>query len=201
MLVFFDSSVSSNTVELAIWKHEYGLKYCFQFPKQSALAEITKRLLTKSKKYNVELLKKTKTQVASKKQKWKPSLPIDKNDEENRPIIIAYGGANIRTLRGNVSPPAKLVKKAVFRFARQRNRYVPTYATIVNEYLTSQFSPCAIKEPLKIPRMLTVRKYIEFSNVQIVILDTTVTTWPAVTSVKCFCTWLKINIKSINISA
>jgi hypothetical protein len=92
-----------------------------------------KRLLTRSKKYNVELLKKIKSQVASDKPKWKPTLPIDQDGEENRPIIIAYGGANIRNLRGNVSPPAKLVKKVVFRFARQRNRHVPTYATIVNE--------------------------------------------------------------------
>jgi transposase len=125
------------------WRNK--LNFSTYRKKQSALAEISKRLLTRSKKYNVELLKKTKSQVASDKPKWKPNLPIDQDGEENRPIIIAYGGANIRNLRGNVSPPAKLVKKAVFRFARQRNRHVPTYATIVNEYLTSQICPLCHK--------------------------------------------------------
>jgi hypothetical protein len=67
------------------WRNK--LKFSTYRKKQSALAEIAKRLLTKSKKYNVELLKKTKSQVASKKQKW-----------ENRPIVIAYGGANIRNI-------------------------------------------------------------------------------------------------------
>ncbi|KAG2230706.1 hypothetical protein INT48_003713 [Thamnidium elegans] len=44
-------------------------------------------------------------------------------------------------LKGNVPAPTKVVKDSLIKFARERNRKVPTYVVMVDEYLTSQICP------------------------------------------------------------
>ncbi|KAG2233593.1 hypothetical protein INT48_009380 [Thamnidium elegans] len=73
--------------------------------------------------------------------KWKQLSPGDGPEESNKPVVLAFGAAMFGNLRGNVPAPTKVVKDSLIKFARERNKKVPTYVVMVDEYLTSQICP------------------------------------------------------------
>ncbi|GAA5798102.1 hypothetical protein HPULCUR_003502 [Helicostylum pulchrum] len=113
------------------------LKFRNYIKKQQALSEISKRLLTESKKYDPT----NHMTIENSTKKWKQTAPADRPEETNKPIVIAFGAATFGNLGGNVPARTKVVKEALIKFARERNKKAPTYVVMVNEYLTSQICP------------------------------------------------------------
>ena len=120
------------------------LRFRSYINKQKALNEMSKRLLHGSKKYEND-----SRDIQASEKKWKRLKPSDTDDEDSKPIIIAYGAANFGNLRGNVSAPAKLFRRTIVRFAKQRNRRTPTLVVPVDEHLTSQICPKCRKRSTK----------------------------------------------------
>lgn len=80
-------------------------------------------MLTGSKKYNPT----NQIAIENSNKKWKQTVPADRPEETNGPIVIDFGAAMFSNLRGNVPAPTKVVKEALVRFSRERNKKVPTY--------------------------------------------------------------------------
>ncbi|GAA5814013.1 hypothetical protein MFLAVUS_007503 [Mucor flavus] len=123
----------------------YKLKFRNYIKKQQTLSEISKRLLTGSKKYDPT----NHMTIENSTKKWKQTAPADRPEETNKPIVIAFGAATFGNLRGNVPASTKVVKDALIKFARERNKKAPTYVVMVGEYLTSQIcSRCQTRTTL-----------------------------------------------------
>jgi hypothetical protein len=112
------------------------LKFQTYIKKQKALSEMAKRLITGSSKY-----RPPGYVIENSAKKWKQLAPHDKPEESTRPIIIAFGAAKFGKLRGNVTAPTKVFKESLARYVKERNKRVPTYIVMVDEFLTSQICP------------------------------------------------------------
>ena len=111
------------------------LKFRNYINKQKALTEISKRLLSGSRKYSVQ------TDIIDSTKKWKKRSPVDADDERAKPVVIAFGGAQFGNLRGNVPAPTKKVKVVLQQMVKERNKKTPTFLVMIDEYLTSQICP------------------------------------------------------------
>ncbi|KAG2232842.1 hypothetical protein INT48_006294 [Thamnidium elegans] len=87
------------------------------------------------------LVKSRHMVIEDSNKKWKQISPGDGPEESNKPVVLAFGAAMFDNLRGNVPAPTKVVKDSLIKFARERNKKVPTYVVMVDEYLTSQICP------------------------------------------------------------
>ncbi|KAG2231708.1 hypothetical protein INT48_000448 [Thamnidium elegans] len=113
------------------------LKFRNYIKKQQTLSEISKRLITGSRKYDPT----RHMVIEDSNKKWKQLSPGDGPKESNKPVVLAFGAAMFGNLKGNVPAPTKVVKDSLIKFARERNRKVPNYVVMVDEYLTSQICP------------------------------------------------------------
>ncbi|KAI8077046.1 hypothetical protein BDF21DRAFT_400222 [Thamnidium elegans] len=101
------------------------------------LSEISKRLITDSRKYDPT----RHVVIEDSNKKRKHLFPGDGPEESNKPVVLAFGAAMFGNLRENVSAPTKVVKGSLIKFAREQNKTVPTYVVMANEYPTSQICP------------------------------------------------------------
>ncbi|KAI8078535.1 hypothetical protein BDF21DRAFT_420750 [Thamnidium elegans] len=79
--------------------------------------------------------------IEDSNKKWKRLSPGNGLEASNKPVVLAFSAAMFGNLRESVPASTKVVKDSLIKFARERNKKVPTYVVMVDEYLTSQICP------------------------------------------------------------
>ncbi|KAG2237249.1 hypothetical protein INT48_006653 [Thamnidium elegans] len=130
-IISITSSLKTSSLDL------FNTAAIYIFNNFQTLSEISKRLITGSRKYDPI----RHMMIENSNMKWKQLFPGDGPEESNKPVVLAFGAVMFGNLRGNIPAPTKVVKDSLIKFAREQNKTVPTYVVMVNEYLTSQICP------------------------------------------------------------